>query len=438
MIKAFVKPFFKTARTHKWFSTQNALISQLRTVTNDLYDVEKRVDILKDVLRQNEAESPSNLPEVRQTIFKFFSESIETYETISEDEELVKRLLEFQKIFTNEPGYKGLGVAFSLTSLILDVKMRKISRNIILKKISDAYTNPDISTLYSLAPSFEEYYLIAQQCNRSDLNDILLDRINELLVNHRNNLSFQGKLSMLQTMLSARNLTEDYKLMAMFHTIMNDLQEATFDQFIDIMDMLKQVFPEKFETYRDELEKKLVSFINTANSPKDFVRVFDFIDAIATEKSYNAALKTVLDNLDSISANDQSIVLYSMAVNGRVDEEVIILLYKNIGQNMDKLSLGSLLKVYFANKYLNIETDFVDFEELQEMVFETSFIQSIKVDELFILLENVLVFESIPDDKRHMAVAEIERTCKAHGPEFTEAFNSIMEKHFASVPKPQP
>lgn len=430
MIKAFVKPFFRQARTYKWFSTQSAFISQLRTINDDFYEVEARVATLKDVLSQTESESPNNIPEIRQAIFKLISEGPETYETIRDDNELVERLLEFQKVFLKESDNQGLGVAFILTSFMHDVKLQKINRNIILKKVADALSNPNVTTLNPLAHLFEDFHLIAQECNRSDISDLLLERINELLVHHRNNLSLQGKMGLLRTMLIAKEKVEEYKLSAMFHTLMNDLEGATFDEYIEIMHILKEAFPDKLDAYRDELEKKLNSFLESSNPPRGFAKVFDFIATIASEKTWDNALKAVNNNIDSISNNDKCLVLYSMAVNARINEQLVQLLYKHTGKHFHDLSLSSLMKIYFANKYFNIETDYVDFEKLQQVVFELPFIQSLKVDDLFVFLENVLLFESIPDDKRDLALTEIERQAMYYGSSIYEAYKTIMANHF--------
>jgi len=435
MIKAFAKPFFRQARTYRWFCTQSSLVSQLRTVTDDLYEVDARVATLKSVLSQTEAESPEVLPQIRQTLIDLITEGSEAYETVRDDKELVERLLEFQKFFLGESNNQGVGISFVLTSLINDVKMKKVNQNIILKKIVDALTNPNLVTLYPLAHLFEDFYFISQECKRSDVSDLLLDRINELLVHHRNNLSIDGKIGMMQVMLIVSEKIEPYKLSAMFHALTAELEEASFQHYLNIIKIIKEAFPDQLDTLRDSLDKKLNSFFVNSPPPRGFSKVFNFLSDIASDKTWDRILDSVMDNFSSISKNDKCIVLYNMAITTRVNEKLVEMIYKDVGQAIKSITFGSIMRVYFANKYLNIETDYVDFEGLQTMVFQPPFIQALTPIELFIYLENILVFKSIPDDKRRLALHEIQRVAKLHGPYIFGIYQNIMERCFDKVPK---
>ena len=384
-------------------------VAYLRALLNDKLTYDQNYSMFRDVLTM-----VLTAPEVGQAV--------------ASDPEMLAQLQIFKEKCLQDESGKGFEMAIYLNHLAFDEQMIKTGTGQIIKKLNDFINN---SSEQSLSKNIDLLYRAGKYYHdnqRSDLTDQTYKKLLEILPGIYNTLSISNRLIVLTMLSEYYKSNENDKVNQVMADLIANLKEGSFSEVMGVITTLSHNFPEQMMKSRSRVESTALSFLPYVSNPNDLATLFSGVALWGSDKFWEKITPMLLNVFDTLEADAKGDIVYLFALAKRGSDTAWETFYKSLQKNLENLSPSAKLKLFFANLYVQFETDLIDFSIFENEIYTKSFIEKLELGDCLILLENVFDLKSISQERRKFVVSTVREITMGMPDEIKNAVDTIVSR----------
>jgi len=426
--KLFASSVHRQILKRSFASNEEMWGRNFRIVIDEDETIPHKVASMKALL-SNELSFGKHFPLVRDVLDQILQSQFPQIPEVRKDKQLMEGFQKFKEKCMKQDQGQALLTAMMLNSFVKDQNEKRKDAIFILKKFEAFITTAQLFVLSRNIDLLASFIGYSEEYEQSNIAQKIHYLVNQIYSEQKETFSLESQLRLLDIFTAETKDPKNAKNTEIVRNIAENLKEASFPELMFAIFHLSNRHGALFPEAKDQIEVATIHMLSYVISPNDLAKLFTSVALFAGDAFWEKVITMIANTFKVMDPIAKSEVMYICAVCRRGSDELWEKFFKIIVTDLPNMEKSAQLKVFFSNKHIGYDNVPEEVEKLSDEIFRPDFINALSFPDLIIMVENCLVFEEIPAEKRELVIDFARKLAKSGNPQIKHILESLFDNY---------